>query len=126
MNTKLMNMPNNRSNYTCIHEELIQNQSLKIAELEAKSEFKEKRLDEMDKKIDNINETLNSVSKDINKLLLQSKQDDKELELRLQAIENQLAFQEKARKDDREKTNLYLGVITVIIAIITFYFAYLH
>lgn len=119
-------MPTNNSNYTCVHEEQIIGQSRKIAELEARANFKEKMIDELNHKFNEMDKKIDKINESVNQLLLQSKQDDKDLELRLQAIEKELELQKQNRKDDIQKISLVIAIITVIFVVLTFYFSYLR
>ena len=110
---------------TCIKENQIQNQSRKIAELEAHSEFKDQRitdltnsLKEMDNKIDKINDN-------VNQLVLQSRTDDKELELRLKAIETELVMQKQATKDNYARLSMFIAILTILFTGLTFYFNFM-
>lgn len=122
--------------HTCLHEEQIQGISRKTAELEAKNGFKEQRINELiednrriEAKIDNLTDT-------VNKLMLQSVKDDKDIANRVTTLETKIDTQEKIirqyeekaqkeRDDDRVKTNQYLAIIGTGIGILSFIFAYI-
>ena len=112
--------------YDCIHEEQIQSQSRKIERLEARADFKEQKIDDLNKKMDKLNEKFDTVIQGFNDLKLQSKSDDKELELRLKAIETELELQKETTKNNYTKLSLIIAVITVLFVILTFYFNFLH
>ena len=68
------------ANHGCIHEQQLQTQSEKLAELEAKNGFKDQRINELiednrriESKIDNLTDT-------VNKVMLNSIKDDKDIE----------------------------------------------
>lgn len=116
-------MPANET--PCIaHEEQIQKNARKIAELEAHASFKEQRITELiednkriEAKIDNLTET-------VNKVMLNSISGDNDLKQRVLTLETKSDTQEKLlkeyeekqrkqRDEDRQKQNLriaYLGV----------------
>ena len=73
--------------YNCMHEELIQDHSLKINELTSRADYKDKRIDELYTKMEKMEEKLDRMNENINKLILKSNQGDTDLELRLKAIE---------------------------------------
>ena len=107
----------------CIaHEEQIQENSKKIAELEAKNGFKAQRINDLiednrriEAKIDNLTDT-------VNKVMLNSIKDDNNLNQRVTTLETTIKtqndtikqFEEKQRKqidEDRSKMNLrFVGI----------------
>lgn len=73
--------------YVCIREEQLGNQSRKIAELEARADYKDQRIEQiiqdqkrMEDKIDNITDVVAD-------LKLQSLKDDKEIDKRVTSLE---------------------------------------
>lgn len=116
--------------YTCIHEDQIQGQSRKIERLEARADFKDKRLDELNSKMDKMEEKIDDLSKDVNKLILQSTKDDNDLELRLKAIETELALQKQTSNDNHNRLSSLLAVVgvglTIITILINVYFNIIH
>ena len=66
----------------------------------------------MEEKIDDIKEC-------VNQLIIKSKTDDDKLENRLIAIETE-------QKVMKQEENKKLAIITVILALLTFYFNYIH
>ncbi len=124
------------SNHDCLHEEQINNQSQKLAELEAKNGFKDQRINELiednrriEAKIDNLTDT-------VNKVMLNSIKDDKDIANRVITLETKYDTQEKIikqyekkaqkeRDDERAKTNQYLTIIGTAIGIMSFVFAYI-
>ena len=107
----------------CIHEELIQNHSLNIKELEGRADYKEKRIDELYTKIEKMEEKIDSINENVNKLILQSTKDDKNLELRLTAIETELALQ----KAEATRKTVWIGIgLTVLTILINLYFNMIH
>lgn len=111
--------------YDCIHEKQIQSQSRKIERLEARSDFKEQRIDELNNKMDRLNDKFDKVLEGFNNLTMKSTEDDKELELRLKAIETELALSKKTINDNRAETNKWISIITVVFLALTFYFNFL-
>ena len=112
--------------YTCIHEEQIQGQSRAIERLNAELSYKKEKFDDikavnnrMEKKIDNLQECMN-------KIMLKSTTDDEKLNNRLTAIETRLDTQEKTTKENRDDTNLKIGILGVVLVIIDFIIKYAH
>ena len=105
--------------YTCIHEEQIQGQSRKIAELETRADFKDKRIDELYVKIDKMENKLDKLNENVNQLLIQSRQGDTDLELRLKAIETELALQKQTNIDNHNRVSSLLALVGVGLTIIT-------
>ena len=94
-------------NHECLHEEQIQGQSREIERLSERSRFKEQRIDEVNDKIDKLTAKFDKLSDDVNKVIIQSKTDDKELELRLKAMETQIALQEQLIEQQKEDFDNY-------------------
>lgn len=103
--------------YECIHEELVQDHSLKIKELEARAKFKEERIGEINNKIEKMDTKIDQINKNVNQLILQSNDSDKELELRLKAIETELALQKETAKNRLVIVGIGLTVLTILINI---------
>lgn len=107
--------------YDCIHEEQIQHQSRKIERLEARADFKEQRIDEINNKMDKLNDKFDTVIKGFNALKLESASDDKELDLRLTAIETELKVQKQESKSNYMKLSAIIAVISIVFVILTFF-----
>ena len=105
--------------YTCIHEEQIQGQSRKIAELETRADYKDKRIDDLYVKIDKMDKKLDKVLEGFNELKLQSNKDDNQLELRLKAIETELELQKQTSIDNHNRVSQLLALVGVGLTIIT-------
>ena len=108
-----------KENYTCIHEEQIQGQSRKITELEARADFKDKRIDELYTKMEKMETKIDKLNENVNELLLQSKEGDTDLELRLKAIETELALQKQTTLENHNRVSSLLAVVGVGLTIIT-------
>lgn len=105
--------------YTCIHEEQIQGQIRKITELETRADFKDKIIDELYVKIDKMENKLDKLNENVNTILLQSKQGDTDLELRLKAIETELVLQKQTSIDNHNRVSSLLAFVGVGLTIIT-------
>ena len=105
--------------YTCLHEDQIQGQSRKIERLEARADFKEKRLDELNDKIDKMDGKLDTIVDTVNDFILQSSQQDNQLEIRLTKVETDMENQ----KLESQRRTVWIGIgLTIITILINVYF----
>lgn len=122
--------------YICIEKDQLQEQSKKIAELEAHSKFKEERITELIADNKRIESKIDHLTETVNKVMLNSIQDDNNLKQKVITLETKIDNQEEAfqqykednqkkREDDRAKTNQLLTVITVGITVVSFALNYL-
>ena len=105
--------------YKCIHEELLQEHNKKIEALDVKSQYKESRIDELYAKMEKMETKLDKLNENVNELLLQSNKGDTDLELRLKAIETELALQKQTQLDNHNRVSSLLAVVGVGLTIIT-------
>ncbi len=112
MNTSVMKMTDGKE-YICIKED-------KLAELEARADYKDKRISELYHKMEKMEEKLDKLNDNVNKLVLQSTKDDSQLELRLKAIETELALTKQAQKDNLETYKFWLAIVTVIFGVLIY------
>ena len=105
--------PKKTTDYVCIHEEQIQGQSRKIERLEARADFKEKRLDDFEAKMEKMDELLDG----FNDFKMQSNKDDTDLELRLTRIETELELQKQTNKTRIAYIGIALTILTILINI---------
>lgn len=120
--------------HNCLHEGLIQDSSRKISELETKHEFKEKAINELKEDNRRIEAKIDNLTDTVNKVMLNSIKDDKDIANRVTNLETKIETQEtvlkhykeesdRERKNEREKTNQYIAAVAVVIAILSFIFA---
>jgi hypothetical protein len=80
-------------------------------------------MEKLEAKIDLMNEN-------INQLILQSNKDDTQLELRLKAIETELAVQKQVTADNHNRVSSLLAIVgvglTIITILINVYFNMIH
>ena len=107
------------NNYECMHEELLQDHSLKLNELTNRADYKDKRIDDLYSKIEKMEEKIDKMNENINKLILKSNQGDTDLELRLKEIETELAIQKQTSIDNHNRVSTLLAVVGVGLTIIT-------
>ena len=104
--------------YDCVHEELIQNHSTDIQSLKTRADYKDKRIDDLDIKLEKMNDKLDKINDNINKIILKSNDSDKELEIRLKAIETELALQKETTKNRLVIIGIGLTVLTFVINVL--------
>ena len=117
MNTRVKPMTNEQP---CTqHEERIQHNARKIAELETRADYKDKRIDELYVKMEKMEQKLDTMNDNINKLIVKSNKGDTDLELRLKAIETELAIQKQTNIDNHNRVSSLLALVGVGLTIIT-------
>lgn len=105
--------------YNCIHEEQIQGQSRKIAELETRADYKDKRIDDLYVKIEKMESKIDTLNNNVNQLILQSTKGDTDLELRLKAIETELALQKHKSLENHNRLTQIVAIVGVGLTITT-------
>lgn len=103
------------NNHSCIHEEQIQGQSRKIAELGARADYKDRRIDEIITQNMRTEEKIDKLTDIVNNLMLKSVQDDNDINQRVTALE---ASQQTIYR--------IISLVSVALALFTFYMNYLH
>lgn len=112
-----------KTEYVCIHEDQIQDHSVQIKGLETRADFKDKRIDELNNKMDKMEEKLDELNANVNKLVLQSSQQDNQLEIRLAKIETDMQNQ----KQEAERKTVWIGIgLTILTILINIYFQMIH
>ena len=115
--------------YTCIHEELIQDHSIKLQELDTKAGYKEQAIMELKAELKDMNAKIDAINNNVNKLILNSETNDSQIQKRVETIETKLELYEKffrdmkddenKRKDDENKRdNLQLTLYGLIVAVL--------
>lgn len=126
----VMKMNEETPNYKCIHEELLQNHSLKITGIEKELNYKKEKLDDLKEQNEKMQDTLEEIRKDINKIMLKSKDGDTELNQRIIKLENEnqtlqqeineiKTTQEKNTDRQYTKIALLISAIAIIVSVIT-------
>lgn len=108
-----------QQHYTCMHEKQIQNHSRLIEGLKARADYKDKKLDEFNDKMDKMEVKIDKLADSVNTLVLQSTKDDQDLELRLKAIETELAIQKQTSTTNHNRLSSLLAIVGVGLTIIT-------
>jgi len=115
--------------YVCIEKDQLNSQSQKIARLEEKAEYKEKRIEELNDKINDMDKKLDILVQGFNDFKLDSNKGDVELELRLKTLETEqqnLKDSLSKKENDEQKrfnnqmlmTGTALTVITIVINVV--------
>lgn len=118
------------------HEEQIQENSREIAELKARANYKDKRINELIEDNKRIESKIDNLTDTVNKVMLNSIKDDNNLNQRVTTLETAIDTQDQVlqqykadakrhRDDERARTNQYLSYITVGVCVLTFVLTYL-
>ena len=70
-----------------MHEELIQDHSLKINELTNRADYKDKRIDDLYTKMEKMEEKLDAINENVNTIMMKSVQGDSEIDKRVTSLE---------------------------------------
>ena len=112
------------------HEEQIQDNKRQIAEVKTELRFKEQRIDDLYLKMEKVESKIDLMNENINQLILQSNKDDTQLELRLKAIETELALQKQTTIANHNRVSSLLAIVgvglTIITILINVYFNMIH
>ena len=117
------------------HEAQIQENSRKIAGLETRADYKDKRINELIENNRRIESKLDKLTATVNESILASIKDDNNLNNRVIALETQIKTQKdvldkykeeqiKQRDEDRQKANLRLAYIGIGLTILTIVLSY--
>lgn len=116
--------------YDCVHEELLQSQTKDLERLKTRADYKDKRIDELYVKMEKMEQKLDTMNDNINKLIVKSNKGDTDLELRLKAIETELALQKQTTTENHNRVSSLLAVVgvglTIITILINVYFNTIH
>ena len=111
-------MEHNQST-TCLHEDQIQGQSRKIAELEARADYKDKRIDELKTDMHELNESVDGLEKTITNFILKSVNDDSDLKEYINKLENRVTSLE-SRQDTIYKLVIAIPTFLAIVGAIVY------
>ena len=73
--------------HTCIHEKEITDQTVELAQLKTRIDYKHERIDELKKSIDELDKKLDKIDHCLNELKLQSERDDFNIDNRVTQLE---------------------------------------
>lgn len=109
-------------NHDCLHEELIQDHSLQLTELETKSRYKEQSIMEIKEDLKEVNNKLDILTADVNKVIRKSESTDSKLEKRVETLETKIGvyetFFKETKEDNDKRTNKIIALAAVIAAVI--------
>ena len=105
--------------YDCIHEDLLQSQTKDLERLKTRADYKDKRIDELYIKMEKMEEKIDKMNENIQKLIVKSNKGDTDLELRLKAIETELALQKQTSTDNHNRITTIVALVGVGLTIIT-------
>ena len=119
-----------------LHEQQIQENSRKIAGLESKAEYKDKRINELIEDNKRIEAKIDKLTDTVNEVVVNSIKDDNDLQQRVIALETQIKTQNEVlekykkeakdqRDEDRQKMNTRLTAISVGLALLIFALTYI-
>ena len=74
--------------YTCIRDEQLQGQSRKIAELEARANYKDERIEQIIQDQKRMEEKIDDLTEAVSQLKYQSLKDDKDIDKRVTRLES--------------------------------------
>lgn len=108
--------------HKCLHEELIQDHSLKIKELDTRADYKEQAIMELKEELKEMNVKIDAINENINKLILNSEAQDINIEKRIETLETKITLYEqffRDVKDDKNKRdNMQLTLYALIVAVL--------
>ena len=108
--------------HKCIHEELLQDHSLKIKELDTKAEYKEQAIMELKEELKLMNAKIDAINENVNKLILNSETQDKDIDKRVDNVETKIRLYEQffheAKEDKKTRDNMQLTLYALIIAVL--------
>lgn len=90
-----------------------------ITQLQVHQDYETQRIDELRTKIDKMDKKIDKVLEGFNELKLQSNKDDNQLELRLKAIETELALQKHKSLENHNRLTQIVAIVGVGLTIIT-------
>jgi predicted nucleic acid-binding Zn-ribbon protein len=105
--------------YDCIHEDLLQSQTKDLERLKTRADYKDKRIDDLYIKMEKMEEKIDKMNENIQKLIVKSNKGDTDLELRLKAIETELALQKQTSTDNHNRITTIVALVGVGLTIIT-------
>lgn len=108
--------------YLCLHEEQIQEHSLRIAELSTKSEYKEQSIMELKQELKNINDKIDALSENVNTLVLNSESKDIKIDKRVEKLEAKIElyeqFLKELKEDNQKRNNMQLALYALIVSVL--------
>lgn len=110
----------------CFHEEQIQGQSRKIAELETRADYKEKMIDELNENMKEVKKTMDSLEKTITDFILKSINDDSALRELVNKQENRITALETTNRTLKWVIGIGFTAIGTFVTVLAFLIVHLH
>ena len=110
----------------CLHEEQIQNQSRKIAELETRANYKEQSIMDLKNDIKGLKDSMDSLDKTITDFILKSINDDSTLRELVNKQDNRITALETTNKTLKWVITIGFTALGTLIAVLAFLVAHLH
>ncbi len=110
----------------CLHEEQIQVQSRKIAELETRADYKEKMITDLNESMKEIKKSMDSLDKTITDFILKSINDDSTIKEIVNAQGNRITSLEATNRTLKWVIGLGFTALGVLIAALSFFMVHLH
>ena len=82
-----MNMTAKKTDYICIREKQVNKHETDIAELKARADFKDVRIEEIKTEMEKIDKKIDKIDESLNQLKLQSERDDFNIDNRVTQLE---------------------------------------
>lgn len=110
----------------CLHEEQIQGQSRKIAELETRADYKEKMIEDLNQNMKEIKKSMESVEKTITDFTLKSINDDNTLRELVNKQDNRITALETTNKTLKWTIGIGFTAFGTILTALAFAMSHLH
>ena len=112
--------------HDCVHEELIQNQSRKLAKLEEKASYKEKMISDLSKDVREVKKSIEALNNTITDFILKSVDDDNALRELVNKQDNRITALETTNKTLKTVIGIGFTALSVLIATLTFFITTIH
>lgn len=110
----------------CYHEDQIQSQSRKIAELETRADYKEKMITDLNQSMKDMKSSMDSLEKTINEFILKSVNDDSALRELVNKQDNRITALETTNKTLKWVIGIGFTILTTITALLGFFISHIH
>lgn len=109
----------------CYRDEQLQGQSRKIAELEARADYKEDIIKELKADMKELQKSMDNLDTTINDYIIQSIKDDNTLKDYITSLENRVTSLE-SRQDTLYKLLMATPAILTVLGVIVIYIQFIH
>ena len=97
----------------------------KIAELEARADSRDERIDQIIAHQDRMEDKIDRLTQAVNDLKYSSVRDDSDIDKRVTAIETELMLQKQTTKNNYTRLSLFIAILTILFTAATFYFNFM-